>query len=259
MSWVVPYLSYWFRAGNEHSIHSPFVYRFYLDVIRSKEKFPEYAELKQLRRELRRSKEEIEILDLGAGSRLNKSNRRTIGSIARTAEKHPKFAELFFRITRHFQPETVFELGTSLGLTTLYFSRAMKKGRIYTFEGCPETARKAAQNLGKLNAENVEIITGNIDNTLGETLSRVKRPVDLVFFDANHQYEPTLRYFEECLPYTHNDTVFIFDDIRWSEGMSDAWEKIKADPRVTLTIDLFWLGLVFFRKEQVKENFLLRF
>ncbi len=102
------------------------------------------------------------------------------------------------------------------------------------------------------------IVTGNIDQTLAAHVPALES-IDLVFFDANHRYEPTLRYFETCLPKTHNDSLFVFDDIHWSAEMERAWAEIKAHPAVTVTIDLFWVGLVFFRREQPKQDFVLRF
>lgn len=257
---ILPYLKHLLRAGNEHSVHSPFVFSLYRDVIREKQdRDCSFDDISELRSEMRASGKEIEVLDLGAGSRINKSNRRRVSQIAKNAEKPEKFGRLFCRLARHLKPRHVVELGTSLGLTTLYFSKAMPGGQIYTFEGCPETSGIAAENFGRASAENIEIITGNIDLTLKPALEERNVPLDMVYFDANHRYEPTVRYFRECLPYAHNNSLFIFDDIYWSSGMTKAWEEIKAHPEVTVTIDLFWIGLVFFRREQVKEDFILRF
>lgn len=257
---IAAYIKYLLKSGNEHSIHSPFLFDLYTKVIAAgKDENPGYPALKSLRKELLKSTREIEILDLGAGSRINKSNRRKIKTIAKNAEKPEKFGRLFNRLIHRFQPRTILELGTSLGLTTLYMSRAKKNAKILTFEGCPETAGVASDNFSRMGADNIDIIIGNIDETLPQTLAGLQEPLDFAYFDANHRYEPTVRYFENCLPYATNDSVFIFDDIYWSDEMTAAWEHIKAHPQVTLTVDLFWIGLVFFRKEQVKENFVLRF
>lgn len=257
---ILSYIRHLFRAGNEHSVHSPFVFQLYRDVIRGNSGDPaDFRELKNLRKELRSSDTEIEVLDLGAGSRINKSRKRRISQIAGNAEKPEKFGKLFYRLCRHFKPAHVVELGTSLGLTTLYFSKALPEGHIYTFEGCPATSGIAAGNFRKTGAGNIDIVTGNIDETLKATLEADRTPLDMVYFDANHRYEPTVRYFRECLPFAHPGSVFIFDDIYWSEEMTAAWEEIKASPEVTVTIDLFWIGLVFFRREQAKEDFILRF
>ena len=105
---------------------------------------------------------------------------------------------------------------------------------------------------------NIEIVEGNIDQTLAPTLAALGAPVDFVFFDGNHRYAPTLQYFELCLAHRTDESVFVFDDIHWSPGMERAWEVIKAHPDVRLTVDLFHIGLVFFRKNQPKQHFSLR-
>ncbi|GAB2773978.1 class I SAM-dependent methyltransferase [Rhabdobacter roseus] len=258
---ILHYLKYLLRSGNEHAIHSPFLFELYTQVIRPRQKdqHPDYTPIQRLRRQLLRSRETIRVLDLGAGSRVDGSDRRQVSRIARNAEKPAKFGKLFHRLVRRYQPTTTLELGTSLGVTTMYFAKGYPSGRVLTLEGCPETARIAQENFAALGVENVEVILGNIDTTLPGTLQSLNGKVDLVFFDANHRYEPTVRYFETCLPYVHNDTLFIFDDIYWSDEMVRAWAYIKDHPQVRLTVDLFWIGLVFFRKEQAKEDFTLRF
>lgn len=236
------------------------MYDLYTQIIKKDDKHSDYEDLKILRRQLIRSDRSIEVLDYGAGSRVNKSNQRRISDIAKNAEKPERFGKLFHRLARHFQPATILELGTSLGVTTLYFAKAQPNAKIVTMEGCPNTVAIARENFSLAYATNIEIVTGNIDETLPNRLSQADMgSLDMVYFDANHRYEPTLRYFENCLPYIHENSLFIFDDIYWSEEMTRAWEKIKSHPSVHVTIDLFWIGLVFFRKGQRKEDFVLRF
>ncbi|REA63161.1 SAM-dependent methyltransferase [Dyadobacter luteus] len=257
---IAAYIKYLIRSGNEHAIHSPFLFELYNNVIALKnDKNPDYTSLQALRKKLLRSEQEIEILDLGAGSRVNKSNRRKLKTIAKNAEKPEKFGRLFYRLIERLKPGSILELGTSLGLTTLYMAKASPETRIVTFEGCPQTAQIASENFESEGMSNIEIVVGNIDQTLPETLKSFSDGIDYAYFDANHRFEPTVRYFEQCLPYANNNSLFIFDDIYWSEEMTQAWNHIKAHPQVTLTVDLFWIGLVFFRKEQVKEDFTLRF
>ncbi len=257
---IIPYLKYRLRAGNAHSIHSPFVFDLYTRVIRPDSGCPDFSEITALRERMISSGRTIEVLDLGAGSRVSRSNRRSLREIVKNAEKPGKFGRLFYRLTRHFRPATVLELGTSLGITTLYFARAHPEARILTMEGCPRTLEIAGENFRLAKAFHIEAIGGNIDDTLPATLRKLENTaLDLVYFDANHRYEPTLRYFRECLPFAGEGSVFIFDDIYWSEEMTRAWEEIKSDPAVTVTIDLFWVGIVFFRKGQEKEHFVLRF
>jgi predicted O-methyltransferase YrrM len=204
------------------------------------------------------SSEEILVEDMGAGSKAKLSQKRKVRDIARYSLKNTKTAQLLFRLVNYFNPQTIFDLGTSLGITTLYLAAANTKAAVYTFEGCQQTLGIARKNFGQLGYTNIKPVAGNIDQSLPENIAKVPQ-VDFVFFDANHRLNPTLNYFNTCLAKSHNQSVFIFDDIYWSSEMTEAWQQIKRHPQVTLTIDLFYVGLVFFRKEQPKQHFRLRF
>ena len=252
------YLQFLFNSKNEHSLHSPFVFELYTKIIQSKTKHPVFQEIEDLRKKLLKNHSTIEIIDFGAGSKIHKTNQREIRQITKSAEKNPKFGKLLFRLIQHFKPETIFDLGTSLGITTIYESKAYDQSQITTFEGCPATATIARQNFEKLKCKNIEIIVGNIDETLPKELAEIKK-LDFAFFDANHRYEPTIRYFELCLEKATEESIFIFDDIHWSVEMHRAWQVIRNHKDVMISIDLFYVGLVFFRKNQPKQDFVLRF
>ena len=163
-----------------------------------------------------------------------------------------------YRIIQFYKPKNILELGTSLGISTCYLAKANPEGKIFTFEGCPETAKIAQQSFEKLNIKNTEIILGNFNSTLKQKAAELQS-IDFVFIDGNHQEKPTIDYFKECLNYANNDTLFIFDDIHWSRGMENAWEHIKKHPKTTVTIDLFFVGIVFVKSELSKEHFTIRF
>ena len=252
------YLQFLFASKNEHSLHSPFVFELYTKIIQTKTQFTVFEQIENLRKKLFKNCSIINITDFGAGSRIYKTNQREIRQIAKSAEKNPKFGKLLFRLIQHFKPSTIFDLGTSLGITTIYESKAYESSQIFTFEGCPATATIAQQNFNELNCKNIEIIIGNIDETLPIELSKI-RQLDFAFFDANHRFEPTIKYFKLCLEKATENSVFVFDDIHWSEEMHEAWQIIKNHPRVMISIDLFYVGILFFRKNQPKQNFTLRF
>lgn len=243
-----------FSKKRGHGVHSPFVYQFIKEVIDSKDQYYIFEDIESLRAKLLLTKQEINVTDLGAGSRKTTYNKRSIQSIAKNALKPKKQAELLFRIAKHFQPLKSIELGTSFGLSTLYLSQFNTKNQIYTIEGCTNIAKVARLNFDKLNAQNIHALIGDFSTQLPKLLEQLKS-IDLIYFDGNHTEKATLEYFEQCLPYAHNNTIFIFDDIYWSRGMTAAWKKIKADPRVKVTIDVYYFGFVFFRKEQPKEDF----
>lgn len=253
---ILRYIRYWFKAGNEHSIHSPFVFDLYNNVISQRGSYYAFNRINQLRKKLLVSKKEIEVTDLGTG----KSGKRVISEIADNASKSRTYGELLFRIVNHFKPDIIIELGTSLGISTSYLASGYSGSKIITLEGCPATAKEAKKNFESLNLKNIEQVIGDFKETLPGVLSKpkIKESNTLIFFDGNHKKEPTLHYFHECLKTANEHSIFIFDDIHWSEEMEQAWEEIKKHPAITVTIDLFFLGVVFFRKEQVKEDFILK-
>jgi predicted O-methyltransferase YrrM len=258
---ALSYLSYWLRSGNAHGLHSPFVYGLYTTVVCHDGEFRAYGRIEWRRHKLLKSDKTIAVKDFGAGSQVAGAGgtQRRLSAIARHAAKPPRLAQLLFRLVNHFQPATILELGTSLGLTTAYLAAPNSRSQVITFEGCPNTAAVARETFIRLRLRNIELVEGNLDQTLPATLAMLDKPVDFVFFDGNHRYEPTLRYFEQCLANAHENSVFVLDDIHWSAEMEQAWEAIKAHPAVTVTADLFYVGLVFFRKTQPRQDFRLRY
>lgn len=258
LQFITDYLHHRFTSKTRHGIHSPFVYRLVDEVIYDFHAKPDYQQIEKLRRQLLSDNRYIILTDLGAGSRVNNNKRKQVKQIARYALKPPRVAQLIYRLARHVSPLTLIELGTCLGTTTAYLAKAAPEAKIYSVEGCPQTAAIAAENLAKLGIDRVQLITGDFGLVLPQIISAENR-VDFIFIDGNHRKVATLDYFYQCLPNTSENTLMIFDDIYWSGGMKEAWNEIKLHPHVSVTIDLFWIGLVFFRKSQAKEDFKVRF
>ena len=252
---VRKYLKYHLKAGTVHDIHSPFVYDLLNNVIKDKTPFYGFDLLESIRSKHQLDRKIINITDLGTGK---KERKERICDIVNRAVKPKKYSHLLFRLANHFQSENILEFGTSLGLTTLYLSLPRKDSKVITLEGSPEISEIARENFSRLKRNNIELLTGEFDKVLPLALQKLPR-LDLVYFDGNHKKEPTLSYFEKCLNHATENSLFIFDDIHWSQEMNDAWNIIKDNPSVTLTIDLFQLGLVFFRKGIIKQHFTLRF
>lgn len=254
---VFAYIRHRFKAKTRHGIHSPFVYNLVDKVIYDFSPRAEYNSIEQLRAELLLNEDAITVTDLGAGSHVNNNRKKKIRQIAKNALKPKKLAQLIFRLVNELKPRNIIELGTCLGLTTAYLAKAAPQARVISVEGCPQTAAVAQKNIASLALKDVKVLTGNFDVILPKVIADVE-VLDFVFVDGNHRKQATLDYFSWCLPKVHEGTLLIFDDIYWSKGMGEAWEEIKAHPKVTLTIDLFWIGLVFFRKGQVKEHFKIK-
>ena len=255
---IARYIKYFFNAKTRHSAQAPFIYEFITQVLNMELDNIDCYEIETLRKELCKSEEPIKITDFGAGSHVNDSKIRKIKDVAKNSAKNAKFGKLLYRIIKRYKPKNILELGTSLGVSTLYLAKADTNSRVFTFEGCPETAKIAKLNFEKLSAHNINITVGDFKKTLADKLSKIQN-IDLAFIDGNHQEKPTIDYFKQCLKYSNNSTIFIFDDIHWSKGMENAWDYIKSHQKTTLTIDLFFVGVVFIKSELSKENFTIRF
>jgi predicted O-methyltransferase YrrM len=257
IQFAINYLIYFFTAGTRHSVHSPFVYDFVCRVLNVRKTKPMYHEFELVRSRMMKSKSVIELLPLGA-SPDKQSKKVPLSAVARRSAKSARYAELLERICDYFQPQYAIEIGTSLGISAMYQASALREGFLYTLEGNPDSAKVASFNFEKLGFQNIQLIEGNFDQQLPVLVQQIPR-IDYVFFDGNHSLEATLHYFELCLQKAHTGSVFVFDDIRWSDDMFLAWSKIKNHPAVTVTIDVYAMGIVFFRKEQEKEHFTIRF
>ena len=252
---ILQYLKFLFTATNHYGVHSPFVYDLVTQCFYAKTDKTIENHLKAYRTTLLSNTNTINITDYGAGSKKFKATKRSVKQIAKTSGTTLKRAKLLFRMMAYFKPKQVLELGTSLGIATQAMALGSKDAKVTSIEGCPSTAILAKQQLEAFNIKNVTLKVGPFEDQL-QVLK--EQSWDLIFLDGNHQKEATLQYFESLLPTATNDSVFILDDIYWSKSMTEAWEAIKLHPKATVTIDTFFWGLVFFRKEQNKENFKIR-
>jgi len=241
-----------------YGVHSPFLYEFISDVLYSDSYYYAFDEIYDLRADLLSSNEVINVTDFGAGSKIMKTSERKIRDIAKYCGISEKFGEMLYRLVMKYKPKTILELGTSLGLGSTYLAKAGKNSFITTFEGCSETAAVAKENFSKLKLSNIHQIIADIDEKLSEYLSEINT-LDFVYFDGNHQKNATLKYFNLCKKKAVNESIFYFDDIHWSKGMEEAWAQIKEDEDVRLSVDLFFSGLVFFKKELSKQDFVVKY
>ena len=252
------YIKHRLKAKTRHGIHSPFVYNLVDKVIYDYKPRIDYESIEQLRKSLLADAREITITDLGAGSHINNNKKKQVRQLAKNALKPKKLAQLIYRICNDNSPRNIIELGTCLGLTTAYLAKSASGAQVVSIEGCPQTGAIAGENLKKLKIENVNLLSGNFDTIFPAIINQTDS-IDFVFVDGNHRKEATLDYFRWCLPKVNNNTILIFDDIYWSKGMEEVWEEIKSHPQVSFTVDLFWIGLVYFRKGHEKEHFFVKF
>ncbi len=250
------YIRYRQQARGIQYIHSPFLFQLMQACFYDKSQ-PIFEPIENLRFELLNNHQSIIRTDFGAGN-TGKNKIQTIQSIAQKSLQHPRNARLLFRLANHLQVKNILELGTSFGITTLYLSLAAGNGKVTTIEGDPAIQKLASHHFTKLSRHNIHAICGNFDEVLPKILSSIQ-PLDMVWIDGNHRKEPTLRYFEMLLPSMHSEGVLIFDDIHWSPEMANAWEIIRQHPKVTLSLDIFQMGIVCISEKLSKEHRILKY
>ncbi len=235
-------------------MHSPFVFDFMMKVLFDKRHFYAYDEIEQIRILLKRDPRRLNIHDFGAGTKGVVKNERKLASITKRSAIPKKYGRLLFRLVKYYEPKTILELGSCVGIGTLYLAASSPGSNLHTIEGDPQLANITAQNIKRysLPLENVHPYVGNFDDVLPEILDREEH-VGLAYIDGNHRKEPTLNYFHQILPKCNESSILIFDDIYWSEEMAEAWAIIKDHPSVTVSLDFYRMGMVFFNKNR-KEN-----
>lgn len=255
------FIKYYLTASNGkgHGIHSPFVYDFVRKVLNKKNTPENVAEIESRRKSLESNTTLIEVMDRGAGSRQSDLRLRSIRAIAKSALKQKKMSQLLYRMGVYFSPSAILEMGTSFGITASYLAMSLPNQRLVTMEGAPSIANEAKNTFELLNLKNIEIVEGDFAYSLPSYLHSITH-VGMVYIDGNHKYEPTMHYFNLLLSKVNEQSILIFDDIYWSAEMEKAWKEIKKHPAVTLTIDLFYIGIVFFRKEnKQQQHFKIRY
>ncbi len=240
-------------------MHSPFVFNFILDVLNNRQEYVPPDAIEQLRIELKKQKKQLVIEDLGAGSRISNTKQRTIAQLARTVVKPKKYSQLLYRLAKKYNPKTIVELGTSLGVTTAYLATAAPNAKVITIDGSSAIQQQAKKNFQQLNLQNIQSLHGHFNDVLPSVIQQLSS-VNIAFVDGNHRYQPTIDYFKQFLNKTDNNTILVFDDIHWSAEMEKAWAEIQQHTAVRCTIDIFFLGFVFFRDEfKERQHFTIRF
>lgn len=255
LSYIIRYAKHFLTAFSSRGfgIHSPFVYAFVEDILPETYSYYAYAPVERIRRNLLRDTSSVYVEDHGTG----RSGERRVCDIAKASLKSPRDARLLYRIVTHSNPSNVIELGTSLGITTLYFAQSDTRREVYTLEGAPEIARIAQSLFDRHKQRHIRLIVGRIENTLPDLVAGLDE-IGFLFMDANHTGAATLSYFNICLDKCTERTIIAIDDIHSSRSMEDAWLRICAHPRAYTCIDLFSMGLVYFNPETPNRTFKIR-
>lgn len=246
------FIAYLLQAKSKYYLHSPFVYQFYLHVLEGKA--DEHTEqIAIFRKSLRANTSCVQVNDFGTGS----SAVKRVSDIEKSICIRHRYGLLLYRLAKHFQPGYILEIGSSIGISSSYLASAVPAATVFSLEGSTALVQIAEENYRNLQMDNVHLVEGDFTDTLPDILPQLPS-LDLVFFDGNHTLQATLNYFNQCLKFSDEQSIFVFDDIYWSSEMTEAWELIRQHPSVTLSIDVYQFGICFFRKDKLaKEHFVL--
>lgn len=257
---VLRYLKYliFARHGKGHGIHSPFVYRLITETFRHEPDKEIIKRIRNIRRKLMTDVRTVSVIDLGSGSRKMKSNIRKVSEIARYAAVPEKYGLLLFNLSKEYGSPLIVELGTSLGISSMYLAAASPEVPVYTIEGCGDLAELACQNIREAGIKNIRVMNGSFDEMI-PLIKKMNVSPGLVFIDGDHKKDSVVRYFMDFAGISNSNTLIVIDDISISEEMAEAWELIKKHEKVTATIDLYRMGFVFFREGITLLHYMIRY
>ncbi|MCW3805558.1 O-methyltransferase [Plebeiibacterium marinum] len=261
MNWfqVKAYIKYIFKARYRrgHRIHPPFAFDLVRHLFYEKHSYYHFEVINEIREELAHDHTLVKVTDLGAGSKKFLHNDRKVKDILKYNATPKRQGELISRLVAMFKPQNIIELGTSLGVGTLYLAMPDSASKVFTIEGCPNISVLAGELFKKAGAHNITPISGSFNDELPIVL-RQCQSVDMVYFDGHHDYQATLDYFSLCLEKASKSAIFIFDDIYWSRDMAQAWKEVVAHPQVSISFDLFRFGITILNKEVKKQHYMVR-
>ena len=255
------YLNYRLKARHRHGrgIHPPFAYAIVSRVVCGDgPRVPGLEGIEDYRHDLLQQTGTIRVEDHGAGPRRTWDLDRRICDLVRYTAVPPKRGRLLARLVDHLCPDTVIELGTGTGISSLYLAMAHPAGRVYTCEGSPALAGLAEEGFEKLGAGNIEVHRGLFSDLLPGLLERSGSGL-CIFIDGDHREESLISYASRVLSAGKKDLVMVLDDIHWSRGMYRAWKKIVSLPEISLCIELFNTGIVFVKENIQKDHFVVIF
>lgn len=244
-------VQYYWNSKTKFDIHSPFVFEFATQVLEDDRYFYDFEVIEDLRDELLSDSTMIAVHD----SKRALPQKQKIKTLTKALEISALQGQFLFRLTHHYQPKVILDIGTGFGIKTLYQATASYQHQVITLEENPALSKVAQQNFQRFSRVKIKTIIGGFEEKLPSLLPKLNT-IDCVFLDMSCCSPISL--FEICLPFIHNDTIFVLNHIHASPTMNQIWQTLQQHTAVTFSIDVFQLGLLFFRKEMIeKQDFVL--
>ena len=249
---------FWYLLTARHrwgyGLHSPFMYDFCRQVLWRSNR----EALFRVRSRVRALKKDTRMVacpdDPGAGSAVLSSDGEPVGRIVGRSSVSYKYGKVLYAAARVFNPSTILELGASVGISTMYLCEGAPQADVYTIEACREKLAVCRENARLLGHDHLHPVQGSFAKVVPGLLRGISSP-DIVFIDGDHRKDKVLEYFEQIVPHLQHDSLVIFDDIHWSKEMTRAWEILTTHPGVKVSVDLFRVGILLFRRELSPQRF----
>lgn len=209
------------RHHKGHGIHSPFVFNFITKVIEEKTAYYAYNDI----REYILSFPEIQFVE-------------------------NKFGRLLFKSVNYFNAKTILELGSGIGINTLYLTVASKQSHCISVE-TDDKKRELAKQLLKKWGYNIQLTA--------DKFPVIDKPLDCILlnlrdYDTDHQ--TLIPYLLSCV---NENSFIIVDGIRTNRKHQMLWKRLIGCEEVIVSLDLFHVGLLFFNPKYYKRNFKLSY
>lgn len=240
------WLDYLFAAKTVHQVDSPFIFDFCKRVLEERAPVKNGKMIEAIRAQLSASRAGFDRLDYGTGAAraMPVKARGRVDRFVRQSSIRPIHGTWLNRIVQFWQPATVLELGTAVGISGSYMMINHPDLKLKTIEGDPFLANLARETFKKLDLRAVEVLEGKFDSVLPAVLEKTG-VIDMVYIDGHHSGDALLGYLKRIRPYlnpTHG--LIVLDDIYWSPDMAMAWNNLKGASDWSLQLDLFQFGLL---------------
>ena len=212
------YITFLRNSHSKYGVHSPFVYELVTKVFQDKYHYPEYELAEEIRKQYLSSKMVIEISNYAVinGKSSMGNELKQIRAIARAAIT-PKCGRLLYRLVKYFAPETLLELGTSLGISTIYMASAAPTANFTTIENCATTAAIATESLKQAGLHHINMLSGIFSISLSRIVA-AQKTIGFAYLDVNHTHKNTFEYFNQCLRASDENSIFVFRGIHRSQN-----------------------------------------
>ena len=223
-------------------VHSPFVYDLITNVIEETCEFYAYRDISLVRLQLLQNEQFIQY----------GKKQLTVKKALKRYGISTKEGKFLFRLANHYKPHTMLSVGSSMGLAPLYLARYDSTVQCITLECVQDIAEIATQVLSKEKNPALSIKTGTYRALLPESIVQLQQ-IDCVYVDKNVGVNDWDTIFEQCEPFIHNATFFVLAGIRSSTEKQSYWTQFRQHPSITVAIDLYDLGLLFFQSKLHKQ------